>query len=125
MPRVRVHHIALRTRRLAKVVAFYRRVLGLETLRVQKLQSGRIKSVWLEAGDAIVMIEAAERGEPVVSRGLLELVCFAAGSKAERERVRRKVRIEGETAHTIYFRDPDGRRVGVSSYVSPYATKRT
>jgi hypothetical protein len=24
--------------------------------------------------------------------------------------------IEGETAYTIYVRDPDGRRVGVSSY---------
>ncbi|MGK0362643.1 MAG: hypothetical protein ACI9U2_004964 [Bradymonadia bacterium] len=27
-----------------------------------------------------------------------------------------RVAIESETEHTTYFRDPDGRRVGVSNY---------
>ncbi len=66
------------------------------------------------------MLELAEEGEPSVSEGSKDLVAF--GVEAEDvDRWRRvleanAIPIEGETAFTLYFRDPDGRRIGLSHY---------
>ncbi len=115
-----VHHIAFRTPKLSRLVRFYRDVVGLRVLRTNKLQTGRIRSVWLEAGPTLLMLELADPGEAPVPKGSYELVCFGARTKKEldahRARMRRRVRIEGETDYTFYFRDPDGRRVGISCY---------
>ena len=70
-------------------------------------------SVWLDAGDAVLMLERAGEGEPEVPAGAMDLVAFAVDDK---EAWRGRVSVEAETAHTLYFRDPDGRRVAVSSY---------
>jgi hypothetical protein len=78
--------------------------------------------VWLGAEGAIVMIEPASPGERVVWPGEAteELVAFAIlpGERAAaRARLaRHDVAIEAETPFTLYFRDPDGRRVGLSHY---------
>jgi glyoxylase I family protein len=115
---VRIHHLALRTADVARLVAFYRDVVGLAvTSRASE------QRVWLSADDTTVMIERREPGEPEVPRGAMELVAFAIepGERAafvERLRVG-EVALESETAFTLYFRDPDGRRVGVSHYPSP------
>lgn len=71
-------------------------------------------SVWLDAGGAILMLERASGDEPSVPAGTLDLVAFAVEDK---EAWRGRVAVEAETEHTLYFRDPDGRRVAVSSYV--------
>jgi hypothetical protein len=44
----------------------------------------------------------------------MELLAFAVDDK---EAWRARVEVEAETADTLYFRDPDGRRLAVSSYV--------
>lgn len=107
---MRVHHVAFRTKRLAALVRFYRDVVGLRVVRATE------RSVWLDAGGTILMLERAERGEPAIPRRTMELVCFSARSKAELAARRARVRVEGETDYTFYFRDPDGRRVGFSRY---------
>src|ERR1700690_3078072 len=66
----RVHHIAMRTKRVTEVVRFYRDLFAFDVLR----KSAR--SVWLDAGGTILMIERAEPGEPPIARGTLELVAF-------------------------------------------------
>ena len=67
----------------------------------------------------------------LVLAALTAAFCFLAVAFAvdltERERVRQRlaragVSIEEESEHTIYFRDPEGRRVGVSSYPLPSVT---
>jgi hypothetical protein len=50
-----------------------------------------------------------------VPGGSQELLAFAIDASA-RDAWRAKVTVEAETTHTLYFRDPDGRRVAVSSY---------
>ncbi len=105
-----VHHLALRTRDVAGAAAFYRDVLGLAVVREQPGYS-----VWLSLGGAVLMIERRAEGEPGVPAGSMELVAFAVTPEA-REAVRARVVVEAETAHTTYFRDPDGRRVAVSTY---------
>ena len=111
---LRIHHIALRARDPAVTERFYGSVLGLP---VRRRDEGR-GSVWLDAGGVVLMIERAAAAEPGVARGTLELVAFAVDDReAWRARLSAAgVAVEDETPHTLYFRDPDGRRVAVSTY---------
>jgi catechol 2,3-dioxygenase-like lactoylglutathione lyase family enzyme len=111
---VRVHHIALRTGDVEALVSFYGTTLGLDVTR----RGGPGGSVWLDAGGTIIMIERADAAEQTIPPGTMELVAFAVQDKeAWRERLATaSVAIESETAFTLYFRDPDGRRVAVSTY---------
>jgi catechol 2,3-dioxygenase-like lactoylglutathione lyase family enzyme len=110
-----VHHVALRTRDVDRLEGFYVGVLG---FRVRARHDGR--SVWLDADGTVVMIERAVDHEPHVPAGSMELIAFCIQAR-DREPWRERlagagVGIEDETPHTLYFRDPDGRRVGLSSY---------
>ncbi len=110
-----IHHLALRTRDLERLVAFYREWFELDIAR-----DHRPRAVWLALGpSAVLMIEQAAPGEPSLDPSSLELHAFAV-SDAERsllrERLLRAQLLEAETQHTLYFRDPDGRRVAASCY---------
>lgn len=112
---MRIHHLAFRTDDLDALEHFYAVALG---LRVTRREEGRC--VWLDAGGAILMLERCADGEPAVPDETMELVAFAIAPH-ERESVARRLaaaghRIEARTAYTLYVRDPDGRRIGVSSY---------
>lgn len=111
---VRVHHVAFRTDDLDALERFYANVIGLV---VTRRNEGR--SIWLEAGDTIVMLERRDAGEPGVPIGSKEMVAFAVTREMGnvRERLAKAgVEIEASTAYTLYVRDPDGRRIGLSSY---------
>jgi catechol 2,3-dioxygenase-like lactoylglutathione lyase family enzyme len=111
---VRIHHIALRTRDLARLRSFYVGVLGLQIAKEDA------QSIWLRVGDALVMLEPASPSEPEVPSGSMEMVAFAITPEQRTSFVHRLAAagaaIESETAYTIYVRDPDGRRVGLSHY---------
>ena len=66
-------------------------------------------SVWLDAGGAVLMLERAEPGEPSVARAARSS-SRSRSTTDKRRRGARGVAVEAETAHTLYFRDPDGRR---------------
>ena len=107
---MRIHHVALRTRDVARLERFYVGLLGLKVVRRDDARG----SVWLDVEGAVVMIERAGPGEPSIDPRSLELVAFAVDDvEAWRARV---PSVEAETGHTLYFRDPDGRRVAVSDY---------
>jgi glyoxylase I family protein len=115
-----LHHLALRTRDVGGLAAFYRDVLGLRERARHAPGGGALRSIWLDAGPVVLMIELAAPGEPPPAAGSLELVAFAMGP-GEREAFRGRfaaagVAVEAETAHTLYVRDPEGRRIGVSNY---------
>jgi catechol-2,3-dioxygenase len=115
---VRVHHIAFRTLDVERLADFYRDVVGLA-----ETPAPRAGVCWLQAGEARLMIEPRGDGEPPVAQGEMDLVAFAiepserAGFEARL--ASHGVVIEGSTAFSVYFRDPDGRRVGVSHYPVP------
>lgn len=112
---MRIHHLAFRTDDLDALEHFYARVLGLTVVR---RTPGR--SVWLDAGGSILMLERCEDGEPAIPDDTMELVAFAIAAKDRADVAARLagagLRIEARTAYTLYVRDPDGRRIGLSSY---------
>ena len=115
---MRVHHLAFRTHDVDALVAFLVELLGLP-----EVKDARPRSVWLGLSDgSVVMVERAEDGEPGIPPGSLELAAFEveADEKARiREEACRRGCFDGETAHTVYLRAPDGRRIGVSTYPLP------
>jgi catechol 2,3-dioxygenase-like lactoylglutathione lyase family enzyme len=102
----------MRTRDVAQLERFYSGVLELPVVKRDDARG----SVWLDAGGTMLMVERASEGEPAVSPASRELVAFAVESI---EPWRARVAVEAQTAHTLYFRDPDGRRVAVSDYAFP------
>jgi len=119
---VRVHHLAFRTLDVPRLAAFYRGVLGLE-LNARAAGADTESSVWLSLGTAILMLERRDPGEPELTAQSKELVAFAI-SPGERPGFEARlaqagVAIEQRTAFTLYFRDPDGRRVAVSHFPEP------
>ncbi|MDB4939426.1 MAG: Lactoylglutathione lyase [Labilithrix sp.] len=117
---MRVHHLAFRTKDLGRLERFYVEALGLAVVRRQEP-----RSVWLDAGGAIVMLETSEPGEPPHPEGSKELVAFTIAPETRAlytERLAKAgVGIEASTEFTLYVRDPDGRRIGLSSYPAPLA----
>jgi catechol-2,3-dioxygenase len=110
---MRIHHVAFRTHQLDHLHAFYTRI-GFETTRADE------RSVWLAAGDAILMLERAEPTEALDLSASKELVAFAV-AKEQRQALevllaKNGVATDGSTAFTTYVRDPDGRRIGFSHY---------
>lgn len=115
-----LHHLALRTHDLEPLRNFYVDVLGLPERSRQRDADGALRSIWLAAGSVVVMLEVAGAGESLPASGGMDLVAFGIAASARADYVARLaiagVRIESTTEHTVYVRDPDGRRVGLSSY---------
>ncbi len=115
---MRVHHLAFRTGDLRRLEMFYVGALGLAVVRRQEE-----RSVWLDAGGAFVMLELREPGEPPYPAAAQELVAFAIAPETRALHTERLgkagVAIEASTEFTLYVRDPDGRRIGLSSYPAP------
>ena len=112
---MRVHHIAFRTDDPETLSQFYEGVLGLTRIREQPGYS-----IWLELGSAVLMLEKRSEDEPANRPGALDMIAFHV-TEAQREFLGKKltqngVEIEDGGQYTTYFRDPDGRRIGISHY---------
>ena len=115
---MRMHHLAIQVFDLERVRDFYVNVLGL-----RELGRPRDGSVWLDCAGSVLMLErvdgvAAE--EPFHTARLgPHLLALAIGAD-EREAWEQRLAachtpIVERTAHTLYVRDPEGNRVGLSS----------
>lgn len=112
----RIHHVAIRVADPVSSLAFYSGVLGLpEVHRLQ--EEGRVRSIWVRAGDTVLMLEREIKGSgPSAGSGHV-LVLEVDDLEEWVGRLERAGRRPTErTASTVYIADPDGHRVGLSVY---------
>jgi catechol 2,3-dioxygenase-like lactoylglutathione lyase family enzyme len=113
---MRIHHLALRVRDPERSLAFYSGLLGLQVLRKHQADAG-LRSVWLRAGDVILMLERELVGTgPSAGSGHLLALAVDDLQEWEARLVRGGVPVDGRSEHTLYLRDPDGHRVGLSRF---------
>jgi glyoxylase I family protein len=117
-----LHHLALGTRNVAALADFYRDVLELAEVQENRHPDGALRSVWLDLGGALLMIEATAEAPRHVPENGAGLFLFAlVASPEEKARFELKLAqfglpIEARTEWTLYARDPDGNRIALSAY---------
>jgi glyoxylase I family protein len=117
-----LHHIALGTPRVELLAEFYEKGVGLERLKVHYENDGReVRSIWLSSNSVVLMIERTDSAERVEAAPLVPgwatLVFGGAFDSSDEERIRScGGTVDGQTDYTLYFRDPDGNRFGLSRY---------
>ncbi len=126
------HHVAIQCADLESCERFYREVLGLSLLRRWPRPGGGDRSVWLSVGEGFLALERAEgsgpraaaapAGEPPwrdPAPGLrLVALRIAAGERQawEARLAAQGVAVAHRTPFTLYLRDPEGNRVGLSHW---------
>jgi catechol 2,3-dioxygenase-like lactoylglutathione lyase family enzyme len=123
------HHLAIQVRDLAAVEPFYRDLLGLPVIRRWPAASGLgERSVWLDTGDGhgflaleVVAAGATAREDDarVTSPGLHLIALRIERESRETWEARLAaagVPVESRTSFTLYVRDPEGNRVGLSHW---------
>jgi catechol 2,3-dioxygenase-like lactoylglutathione lyase family enzyme len=109
---LRIHHVAVLGPDPAALAAFYAALLELPEL-ARHADAVGTRAVWLDASGTTLMFERGARGQNGV------LVFAAEPGSAPRWLDRLGAHSDGRTAYTLYGRDPDGNRFGVSSYPHP------
>ena len=97
-------------------LAFYAGVLGLPEVRRFR-EPGGVRSIWVRAGDAVLMLERELKGSgPAAGSGHVLVLEVDDVDKwvVILERAGRPL-LE-RTATTVYVADPDGHRVGLTVY---------
>jgi len=112
-----IHHLALRVADCEASRAFYVDTLGLHEIR-RSTRDDAVQSIWLGLGeDAILMLERRLRGAgPESGSGHVLALAVEDLPSWEERLAARGVPIEDRTAHTIYLRDPDGHRLGLTVF---------
>lgn len=127
----KLHHIALKVRDLERCEQFYSGVLGLRIMQRLVENDGTTRSVWFDLEGVILMLERCdgiagdEANRP--SAGTTETgwyllaVTITPGSRTTWRDIlsRAGVQITGETAFSMYFRDPENNRLALSHYPEP------
>ncbi len=118
------HHLAIQVHALEKVAAFYREVLGLTEQSRHLRPDGSVRSLWLAVPGGFLALEQVD--ETTLStpfrhpRPGLHLVALRIPREARAgivETLRaRGIAIEHQTRWTVYVRDPEGNRVGLSHH---------
>ena len=117
-----LHHLALGTRDVARLAHFYIDVLELREVTRHLHADGTLRSVWLDLGSSLLMIERTE--EPprrVVGIGAGPFLIAVGVLPEQRAAFEARLElagsvIESRSEFTSYARDPDGNRVALSAY---------
>lgn len=111
-----IHHIAIGTSDPEKLKRFYSEIPGLAFEMDHFYEDGSLRSSWFLAGEIRIMIEKEKE-----SKSPLALV-FSALDSSMRKRIDEKFSAAflDKTLFTKYFSDPDGNRLGFSSYPHPW-----
>jgi glyoxylase I family protein len=117
-----LHHLALGTRDVARLAHFYTDVLELREVTRHLHADGSLRSVWLDLGGSLLMIEQTdEPPRTVTGVGAGPFLVAVAVSAEERAAFEAKLAlaggvVESRTEFTSYARDTDGNRIALSAY---------
>jgi glyoxylase I family protein len=117
-----LHHLALGTRDVARLARFYENVLELRELKRHLHADGSLRSVWLDLGGPVLMLEATEAAPRIVDGIGAGLFLIALSVEPERRAAFEQrlldagCSIESRSEWTSYARDPDGNRIALSAY---------
>ncbi len=118
----RAHHIALKVHNLKSAEEFYGKLLGLSVISRSSFADKSPRSVWLNLGGSILMLEKAGEDWQATPKNacgwhLLALAIEKASREEWKKRLNRAgVQITSESEHSIYFSDPEGNRLALSHY---------
>ena len=122
------HHLAIQVKDLGRAEAFYIEVLGLKLVRRWPYEDGRAgeRSLWLSvgAGEEFLALESCDAERPPAPfrdpHGGLHLLALRirASERAAWEAKLASLQIEivHRTRWTLYLRDPEGNRLGLSHF---------
>ena len=122
-----VHHVAIKVRDLARAERFFVNILGLAVLRRWPAPDRLAeRSLWLDlgAGAFLALEKSSSEGGPLdADRPGLHLLALRI-ERAERQAwidrlANAGVPLYDQTAFTIYCRDPEGNRIGLSHWPDP------
>ena len=148
-----IHHLAIQCRDLTAMVRFYEHVLRLPVVRRWPLDPppvgtaeatersddkgerglhGGLRAVWLGIGTAVIALERVaaapqppEWDSPSPGLHLVALQIFPYTRQLWREHLALyDVAILYESEWTLYIRDPEGNRVGLSHFPEPEAERQ-
>ena len=125
-----LHHLALGTRDVARLSRFYIDVLELREVTRHLHADGSLRSVWLDLGGPLLMIESTDEPARIVV-GVGAGPFLIALSVLEQDRRAFEARlelsgsvIESRSEFTSYARDPDGNRLALSAYPLTHLERR-
>jgi glyoxylase I family protein len=117
-----LHHLALGSTDVERLAAFYRELVGLREVARHADAAGKLRSIWLDLGGAVLMIERTEQpARRVDGIGAGPFLLAFRVSPSERRQIEVTLEanghtIEGRTSFTSYSRDVDGNRVAFSHH---------
>jgi len=123
-----IHHVAIQVRDLAKAEAFYGGVLGLPVMRRWDGEEGEDgeRSIWFDLHDGGFLAVERVAGTPRPREGFytddlgMHLVALAIerGTRDDWEAhlAAAGVEVVHRTDYTLYIRDPEGNRIGLSHW---------
>ncbi|TGM32143.1 VOC family protein [Leptospira biflexa] len=106
-----IHHIAIGTPNPESLAAFYLQIPGAKLLKRHHFDSGEVRSVWIQLGPIILMLESGEQESP-------KNLVFSLNPSNQNEwrEFFKSIQVTSRTDFTMYFQDPDGNGLGLSSY---------
>jgi catechol 2,3-dioxygenase-like lactoylglutathione lyase family enzyme len=111
-----IHHVALRVADPERAAAFYTGVLGLPEVRRAR-DGAHLRAIWVRAGEAVIMLERTLRGEgPAEGSGHVLALAVDDLAGWESRLAAASIAVEDRTPSTLFVRDPDGHRVGLSVF---------
>lgn len=115
------HHIALKVNDLEKCERFYTDVLGLAVTARHHDDGGAVRSVWLDCGGTILMLERLKAAPRLDKESPGWYLLALKISPEERDGWKRKLKNAGveivhESPYSIYFSDPEDNWLAFSHY---------